>query len=279
MKKVLGILVLTLVGLAVAQEEIGDFIYFQRADPMTDEDRSFVVTFSVDGANRFSRPSLRWACHLNGMRIIFDTEEFLNTKPPIPVRYRFDREEASPTHSWGLIVNNTATWIDLHNVPPFTARALAASRLTIQATSYSDRIYTSVFGLNGLSEALERLPCVPSLVGEHLTGDWDNIASDLEGAQLFASKLNTAYEGLLEEGEATQVELEEARLRLEEAQSEVARLTGARGIYTVQSGDTLTTIASFFYRRAGRWSDILEANSFLIRNPNFIYPGMVLIIP
>jgi nucleoid-associated protein YgaU len=119
------------------------------------------------------------------------------------------------------------------------------------------------------------------LVGERstLAERLDRTALDLTQAQSRASDLNVAYEGLLEEGEATQADLAQARLELEEAQSEVARLTGARGIYTVQPGDTLTTISNFFYRRAGRWPDILEANSFLIENPNLIYPGMVLIIP
>jgi nucleoid-associated protein YgaU len=69
------------------------------------------------------------------------------------------------------------------------------------------------------------------------------------------------------------------RRRLEQAQSEVARLTGARGIYTVQPADSLSSIAVFFYRNADRWPAILEANAHLIYNPDLIFPGMVLIVP
>ena len=59
----------------------------------------------------------------------------------------------------------------------------------------------------------------------------------------------------------------------------MARLTGARGIYTVQDGDSLSTIAAFFYRNGQRWPDIVKANSFLISHPDLIYPKQVLIIP
>ena len=59
----------------------------------------------------------------------------------------------------------------------------------------------------------------------------------------------------------------------------VARLTGARGIYTVQSADSLSSIAAYFYCKGGRWSDIHKENEFLAENPDLIHAGQVLIIP
>ena len=108
----------------------------------------------------------------------------------------------------------------------------------------------------------------------------------LEDAQARAAELNKSYETLLmekttlaERGAARRAELESTKKALEDAQNEVARLMGARGIYTVQNGDSLSTIAAFFYRDGFRWPDIFKANSFLVSHPDLIYPKQVLIIP
>lgn len=80
-------------------------------------------------------------------------------------------------------------------------------------------------------------------------------------------------------GQTRRAELARIKTAFEQAQSVVARLTGARGIYTVQNGDSLSKIAAFFYHHASRWPDILRANSHLIDKPDLIYPKQVLIIP
>ena len=69
------------------------------------------------------------------------------------------------------------------------------------------------------------------------------------------------------------------RQELETTQNEIARLTGARGIYTVQPGDSLSSIATFFYGNGNRWPDIMQANENLIDAPDLIFSGMVLIVP
>jgi len=111
-------------------------------------------------------------------------------------------------------------------------------------------------------------------------------AKTLEDAKARSAQLNRAYEALLQEkselaasGAARRDELRRIREAFEQAQSEVARLTGARGIYTIQNGDSLSKIAAFFYHDGYRWPDILRANSHLIDKPDLIYPKQVLIIP
>jgi LysM repeat protein len=49
--------------------------------------------------------------------------------------------------------------------------------------------------------------------------------------------------------------------------------------YTVQSGDTLSSIAASVYGSSGDWSTIYQANTGEISNPNLIMPGEVLSIP
>jgi nucleoid-associated protein YgaU len=74
-------------------------------------------------------------------------------------------------------------------------------------------------------------------------------------------------------------ELNRLREELESSQQKVAGITEARGIYTVQSLDSLSSIAAFFYRDGNQWRAIWKANEFLLETPDLIYSGMVLVIP
>jgi nucleoid-associated protein YgaU len=54
---------------------------------------------------------------------------------------------------------------------------------------------------------------------------------------------------------------------------------GMRAIYTVQKGESLSTIAQTFYGDSGRWQDLFEANRADIENPDVVEPGTVILIP
>jgi NitT/TauT family transport system substrate-binding protein len=49
--------------------------------------------------------------------------------------------------------------------------------------------------------------------------------------------------------------------------------------YTVKPGDTLIRLAEQFYNSAKKWERIYEANRDQVKNPNYIFIGMKLIIP
>ena len=49
--------------------------------------------------------------------------------------------------------------------------------------------------------------------------------------------------------------------------------------YTVQNGDTLSSIAKKLLGKASKWRELYEANTDTVKNPNRIYTGQVLIIP
>jgi len=110
--------------------------------------------------------------------------------------------------------------------------------------------------------------------------------SNLNQARLKASQLNTTYDQMLRERNQLlsrdfdkDNKITDMRIELETAQREVARLSGARGIYTIQQQDNLSSIARFFYHNGNLWQKIFEANSFILKDPDLIYRGMVLIIP
>jgi NitT/TauT family transport system substrate-binding protein len=49
--------------------------------------------------------------------------------------------------------------------------------------------------------------------------------------------------------------------------------------YTVKAGDTLSRLAEQFYNAPNKWGKIYEANRDLLKNPDYIYVGMKLMIP
>ena len=50
-------------------------------------------------------------------------------------------------------------------------------------------------------------------------------------------------------------------------------------VHVLKKGDTLFSLARFFYDDESRWRDILEANRDQIQDPNRIFVGQVLRIP
>lgn len=53
----------------------------------------------------------------------------------------------------------------------------------------------------------------------------------------------------------------------------------ALGVYVVQQGDTLSSIAEHQLGDAELWSEIFELNKGLIADPDKIHPGQVLALP
>jgi nucleoid-associated protein YgaU len=49
--------------------------------------------------------------------------------------------------------------------------------------------------------------------------------------------------------------------------------------HTVVSGDTLGKIAKTYYGNAMKYPVIFEANKPMLKSPDLIYPGQVLIVP
>jgi nucleoid-associated protein YgaU len=49
--------------------------------------------------------------------------------------------------------------------------------------------------------------------------------------------------------------------------------------YTVKKGDYLSKIAKEVYGNANKYNLIFEANKPMLKDPNLIYPGQVLVIP
>jgi LysM repeat protein len=66
--------------------------------------------------------------------------------------------------------------------------------------------------------------------------------------------------------------------RVIQAPNEATQRTQTETLYTVVSGDTLSSIAQRF-KVAGGWQELYRRNSDTIADPNHIHPGQVLVIP
>ncbi len=54
---------------------------------------------------------------------------------------------------------------------------------------------------------------------------------------------------------------------------------GGEQTYTIESGDTLSTISKRFYGKPKFWAKIFEANRDVIDNADKIFPGQVIKLP
>ena len=60
---------------------------------------------------------------------------------------------------------------------------------------------------------------------------------------------------------------------------QVAPPVPEKQFYTVKKGDYLSKIAKQVYGNASKYNIIFEANKPMLKDPNLIYPGQVLVIP
>lgn len=83
---------------------------------------------------------------------------------------------------------------------------------------------------------------------------------------------------LKEASAAQRNEVQAAQEQLLASQNTVFRLSNAKDIYTVELGDSLSSIAVEIYQDGSCWPLLVDANSYL-DDPDMIIPGMVLVAP
>jgi hypothetical protein len=142
--------------LASAQEAIGSFYLFERADPESGEDRSSITTLAeenyVSGAG-----GLTFRCSEDGFELVV-TATYLGRKMSTPVRYAFGDEEPKAS-SWFLRSTGMAAVAPPDVRDEFVSRALSESSVILRVSDFQLRTHSYTFHLGGLAAALERLPC------------------------------------------------------------------------------------------------------------------------
>jgi hypothetical protein len=162
MKKVLGLFVFFLATAWAQNQQIGSFQYVESIDPMTDVDTSFILTEDPEGT-RMRTGGLAWRCMDDGLNVVLFADEYLGSRDPAQVRWRFDSQEVTPLQRWLLSTRGTAAFAPMGEIANFTRNALEAARVVMQVTDFGDRVYTYTYMLDGLEEALGLLTCASDL--------------------------------------------------------------------------------------------------------------------
>jgi parvulin-like peptidyl-prolyl isomerase/nucleoid-associated protein YgaU len=164
----------------------------------------------------------------------------------------------------------------------------AAKQTTDAATTVEDAApltteTTDTAGANdAVTEATNAEETTPANAATEPATTETSSPADLSGLQQQANELTQRLGKLLNGSNLSsseQAELETIRTQLETAQNDIVKLTGAKGVYTVQKGDTLGDISNQFYGSSNYVEDILTANNYLVTDADKIFPGFVLLIP
>lgn len=137
----------------------GSFVYVENKDDFDGTDRSFIYTPSESSSRD---AALSWRCMSDGLNVIYILGHYFggDEDEDIQVRYRFDDQEPSAQQYWELLQGNEAAYIRMNRVSQFTEAAKRASVARFEAIDPLDgERLTDVFSLNGMSVALEKLPC------------------------------------------------------------------------------------------------------------------------
>ena len=141
---------------AQAQEKIGDFFLFERADVTSGEDRSSITTLAdenyVSGAG-----GLTFRCAEDGFEMVV-TATYLGSKASSPVRYAFGDDEPRAA-TWTVRSTGMAAVAPADVREDFLGRAVEEASVEVSVNDFQLRAHTYTFRLAGLEEALGRLSC------------------------------------------------------------------------------------------------------------------------
>jgi len=141
---------------ARAQESIGDFFFFERADPTSGEDRGSITTLAdenyVSGAG-----GLTFRCSKDGFEMVV-TATYLGRDTSTTVRYAFGDEEPTAA-SWYLRSTGMAAVAPPDVREAFVDRAESEPSVVVHVSDFQLRSHTYTFNLAGLEDGLSRLTC------------------------------------------------------------------------------------------------------------------------
>lgn len=164
MNKLLGAIGLTIVlALApatLAQQQVGDWIYIQNVDLITDENKSAIIAAASDYPEYARYAALIVRCadvSPFGVELYFSADRYLGIEDQYDVVYRIDRGTPS-TGSWYASTDYEAAFAPYFEVPSVINELLDTSELIFRISGFSSD-YTYVLPVAGLRDALGTLGC------------------------------------------------------------------------------------------------------------------------
>jgi len=158
-----------------------------------------------------------------------------------------------------------------------------AEELAARAQATTAEIESQRAALSSVQAERDALTARLDDVRARLAPDEGGTAS-VEAAKAAAAKATARYVELAQRYRRNvtpeqQAELDEAAKEQAAAQTFVARITGARGLYQVRPLDTLAIIATRFYGDSALWPRLHDANRHVLANPDHVETGVTLVVP
>jgi hypothetical protein len=141
---------------ARAQESIGDFFFFERAEPTSGQDMGSITTLA-DENYASGAGGLTFRCSKDGFEMVV-TATYLGRDATTTVRYAFGDEEPTAAR-WNLRSTGMAAVAPADVREAFLERAASESSVVIHVSDFQLRSHTYTFNLGGLEEGLSRLTC------------------------------------------------------------------------------------------------------------------------
>ena len=141
---------------AQAQETIGDFYFFERADPTSGEDRNSITTLADENFTS-GAGGLTFRCSEDGFEMVV-TATYLGRNASAPVRYAFGDEDPRAS-DWNLRSTGMAAVAPAEVREEFLDRAADETSVVVHVSDFQLRSHTYTFNLEGLADGLTRLTC------------------------------------------------------------------------------------------------------------------------
>ena len=148
-------------GTANAQT-FGAFHFVRNADPMSDADRSSIVTAATHSPGSRIRGSSNfvWTCMSDGLNVGYHYGTYLmGMDSRITVQYRFGEAPSTSPHRWNISTDHRTAFLPMEDVAQFTWQAQYNTKITLRVTDRDGDVLTHVFSLEGLRAALPALSC------------------------------------------------------------------------------------------------------------------------
>lgn len=178
-------------------------------------------------------------------------------------------------------LKNTTQTLDDSRVE-FSSLEQQLTKTRQELVDVTDREASTSLVLDQLMEEKQRIQQQLETTQARLTPQ-EGGAATIDSIQQQASELGESYREIYrtQGADAGQgdLRLEDGRNALLAEQMLLVRLFSGKGIYTVQTDDSLSRVSYLMYGSSIRWPDIFKANSHILKDPNHLVPGLPLVIP
>jgi hypothetical protein len=145
-----------------AQTTTGKWEYNTSTDPFNDAKREILVLKS----NESDRTAFVFRCNNTELDIFILTSTFLNSKDPVSVIYRFDKNTISSSQKWEVTTSGTGAFLPQEFFQKFAQEALNAKVFVIRLTKYTGENVTYSFDWTGFDTASQKMSCLHQLTAK-----------------------------------------------------------------------------------------------------------------